>query len=67
MLAGCAFKGSFLETPRETPAIPPGDTITINPEGGETVAPASMCQARARRFVGTVSVPCDAIARETRP
>jgi hypothetical protein len=51
---------------------PPGDRAVIE-NGVETIEPApvdpprALCQARARHFKGTVSVPCEDIARQIAP
>jgi hypothetical protein len=67
-LTGCA--GSFSIPPLQPrePVVPAGDTITIAPNGTETIEPARalpQCAMRAR-FAGTVTVPCD-LATMVRP
>jgi hypothetical protein len=54
LLSGCA---ASLEFPPRAPAIPAGDTVTINPNGSETIAPpvAPECAVRVRNL----SVPLD--------
>jgi hypothetical protein len=67
-LSGCSADFRFgLSRAQPAPiVVPAGDKVIETPD--ETVIePAVMCQARARHFVGTVSVPCVDIARETRP
>jgi hypothetical protein len=72
LLSGC--RGSIEIPPQAQPAaaapiiLQPGQAIQ-EPNGEEIeAAPARpMCQARARFFRGTVSIPCDEIARTVAP
>ena len=58
-LTGCGLNFSFDIPPRQQIIPPPGDKIVIegDKEIVEPIQSTPMCQARARFFRGTVSVP----------
>lgn len=65
-LAGCEAK---FRLGRSELIVPPQDKIIEKDD--ETVIepspPQVLCQARARHFRGTVSIPCEDIARQIAP
>jgi hypothetical protein len=71
LLSGCTVEGRFLTGRERAPVIAPqGSTVVEEPNGAEVIEPPPppvMCQARARFFRGTVSVPCADIARTVAP
>lgn len=72
-LAGCIADlnvlGDAIPQIPQIPQIPPGEELIV--ENGveiiEPIPPAPACQARARYFRGTVSIPCEEIARTVAP
>ena len=68
LLAGCEGRFSIPPQPREQVVAPAGDTITIAPNGTETIQPPqqSLCLARARGFRGLVPMDCG-LAQSVRP
>jgi len=67
LLAGCAGSFSIPPQPREPVVAPAGDTITIAPNGTETIQPPQpLCLARARGFKGLVPIDCN-LAQSVRP
>lgn len=68
-LTGCEASFKFLRQPQTPIIAPPGDTI-IEKDGEAVIEPSPpqvLCQARARHFRGTVSIPCEEIARQVAP
>ena len=71
VLSGCS--GAFSFGQRAPPVPPLGSRMITESNGEEIVEPIApvepviMCQARARYFRGTVSIPCADIARQTAP
>lgn len=67
-LTGC--EGSFKLLGGQPPIIvPPGDKV-VEAQGETVIEPSPpqvLCQARARHFRGTVSIPCEDIARQIAP